>query len=836
MSNKYPRIAIVDLEATGPNIEDGDEIIQLAALIIENNQVVEEHSQTINPGRSIPEPIQKLTGITDQDVAGCPSFEEIAKEWYDLLYDCYFVAHNTAFDLKVLQEEFAKYHLTFNPKSIDTVKLSKIFLPEAKGFNLMELSMELGIPFTDAHQAIEDARMTRYLITELAQRCLNLEPTERSILQSITQKIDFGTSFFVSEPEHFIIKPNLEVTQLPELEPTESLDIIHHDALLSSKVDYILNQWNQNPHSILEDPIRPIDTATMMTLIERMLEHQATIIVTEQESTQLKIKMIACHQQCNVVHLRHPRRYLCREQLIKLVHLLDQIKINSHDLTIVAATYYWQTTRTILDLTTLNQELDIVGVLQRYHKSESSIFSNSYYDAIEKAKKADIIMMTPVDFHYLFSSPSDLYESFMDRSVIILDAFDYFNSISDYSELKLPISEGLTLWSRWLHLFSEAGLDYSYQLLDQLIQSGYQLTDSLIRVLKQFDSSSKQQESVSLTINGSDNLAEKIHQTVQRMVRIVNELIQLDSLSIIDQDANEVINQWQQRLTGFIMKDSNQLLYLTATRIRNEFYRLVLRKKPLILQSNYLKYLNQFNQVLLISLGGYQDYQQQWGYHRWVDLDGFDYLKLPLSFYPPGVRVSLPIEYLARVQDIERMEDLAEYMSKHLMDHATIIIIVSNKQQAKSLYHILMDRPSLDSYLIQAQSVTSNRHKIRRRMIEQDKNIIILTRKGFLSEEWQQFNHEGVIILFNLPFVAMNHVWLQGQISLFNAQHPNQNYDNFKAVQLPQMILNMKRLLMRFNEDYPEYAIYLWDQRIMTKEYSQTVFAQLNKLAQFEIE
>ena len=182
------------------------------------------------------------------------------------------------------------------------------------------------------------------------------------------------------------------------------------------------------------------------------------------------------------------------------------------------------------------------------------------------------------------------------------------------------------------------------------------------------------------------------------------------------------------------------------------------------------------------------------------------------------------------------MEDLAEYMSKHLMDHATIIIIVSNKQQAKSLYHILMDRPSLDSYLIQAQSVTSNRHKIRRRMIEQDKNIIILTRKGFLSEEWQQFNHEGVIILFNLPFVAMNHVWLQGQISLFNAPHPNQNYDNFKAVQLPQMILNMKRLLMRFNEDYPEYAIYLWDQRIMTKEYSQTVFAQLNKLAQFEIE
>lgn len=836
MSNKFPRIAIVDLEATGPNIEEGDEIIQLAALIIENNQVVEERSQTINPGRSIPEPIQKLTGITDQDVEECPSFEQIAKEWYDLLCDCYFVAHNTAFDLKVLQQEFAKYHLIFNPKSIDTVKLSKIFLPEAKGFNLMELSLELAIPFADAHQAIEDARMTRHLITELAQRCLELDPTERSILQSITQKIDFGTSFFVSKPEHFIIKPNIEVAQLREKEPTESLDIIYHDALSASKVDYILNQWNQNPHSILEDPIRPIDTATLMTLIEQILEERSTIIVTDQESIQLIIEKIARQHQCDIVHLRHPGKYLCREQLIKLVRQLDQLKINSHDLTIVAAAYYWQTRRTILDITTLNQELDIVGVIQRFQKREFLNYSDSYYSALEKAKKAAIIMMTPFDFHYLFNSPSDLYESFVNRSVTILDALDYFNSVSDYLELKLPISEGLTLWSRWLHLLSEAGLDYSYQLLDQLIQSGYQLTDALIRVLKQLDSNSEQQESVSLTINAADNLAVKIHQTAQRMVRIVKELIQLDSLSIIDQDANELINLWQQRLTRFIMPDSNQLLYLTATRIRNEFYRLVLRKKPLILQSNYLKYLKQFNHVLLISLGGYQDYQQQWGYHHWVELDDFDYLKLPLSFYPPGIRISLPIEYLARTQESERMEDLAEFMSRHLMDYSTNIIIVSNKQQAKNLYHILLNRPSLDSYLIQAQSVTSNRHKIRRRMIEQDKNIIILTRKGFLSEDWYQFNHQGGIVLFNLPFVAVKNVSLQGQISLFNAQHPNQNHDNFQAIQLSQMILNMKRLLKRFNEDYPEYDIYLWDQRLITKEYSQTVFAQLNKLAQFEIE
>ena len=836
MSNNYPRIAIVDLEATGPNIEEGDEIIQLAALIIENNQVVEERSQTINPGRPIPEPIQKLTGITDQDVEECPFFEQIAKEWYDLLYDCYFVAHNTAFDLKVLQQEFAKYHLIFNPKAIDTVKLSKIFLPEAKGFNLMELSLELAIPFADAHQAIEDARMTRYLITELAQRCLELNPTEKSILQSITQKIDFGTSFFVSEPEHFIIKSNLEVEQLPEIAPTDSLNIMHHDALSASKVDYILNQWNQNPYSILEDPIRPIDTATLTTLIERMMEHQKTIIVTDQESTQLTIKKIACLHRCDVVHLRHPRKYLCREQLIELVHQLDEIKINSHDLTIVAASYYWQSRRTILDITTLNQELDIVGVIQRFQKREFLNYSDSYYCALEKAKKAAFIMMTPYDFHSLFNSPSNRYESFASRYVIILDALDYFDTVSDYSEIKLSISEGLTLWSRWLHLLSEAGLDYSYQLLDQLIQSGYQLTDAFIRVLKQLDSNSEQQESVSLTINASDNLAVKIHHTVQRMVRIVKELIQLDSLSIIDQDAYELINQWQQRLTRFLMPDSNQLIYLTATRIRNEFYRLVLRKKPLILQSNYLKSLKQFNHVLLISLGGYQDYQQQWGYHHWVELDDFNYLKLPLSFYPPGIRVSLPVEYLARTQDLERMEDLADFMIKHLMDYSTNIIIVSNKQQAKNLYHILMNCPSLDSYLIQAQSVTSNRHKIRRRMIEQDKNIIILTRKGFLSEDWQKFNHQGGIILFNLPFVAMNNVSLQGQISLFNAQHPNQNNDNFQAIQLPQMILNMKRLLKRFNENYPEYDIYLWDQRLITKEYSQTVFAQLNKLAQFEIE
>ena len=57
------KIAYVDIETTGPSFSEGDRMIQIAAIIIENGQIIGEHSMLINPEREIPTHIQNLTGM-----------------------------------------------------------------------------------------------------------------------------------------------------------------------------------------------------------------------------------------------------------------------------------------------------------------------------------------------------------------------------------------------------------------------------------------------------------------------------------------------------------------------------------------------------------------------------------------------------------------------------------------------------------------------------------------------------------------------------------------------------------------------------------------------------
>src|SRR5699024_7477465 len=82
-----------------------------------------------------------------------------------------FVAHNVDFDLAFLQNHFSKCHLNYSPDlSIDTVELSKIFLPAENSFQLAEITSTIGINLSNAHRADEDAYATAELFLYLLDK------------------------------------------------------------------------------------------------------------------------------------------------------------------------------------------------------------------------------------------------------------------------------------------------------------------------------------------------------------------------------------------------------------------------------------------------------------------------------------------------------------------------------------------------------------------------------------------------------------------------------------------------------------------------------------------
>ncbi|WP_394232757.1 ATP-dependent DNA helicase DinG [Niallia oryzisoli] len=172
MSNKY---VVIDLETTGNSVKKGDRIIQFAAVVIENNTIVEQFSSLLNPGHPIPIFIEELTGLSDEMVKDAPEFAEIAPKVIEMLNDAFFVAHNVLFDLSFLQEELimAGYEGFYGPV-LDTVEMARIILPSSDSYKLSDLALQEGLHHDRPHQADSDAYVTSELLLILFDRLRDL--------------------------------------------------------------------------------------------------------------------------------------------------------------------------------------------------------------------------------------------------------------------------------------------------------------------------------------------------------------------------------------------------------------------------------------------------------------------------------------------------------------------------------------------------------------------------------------------------------------------------------------------------------------------------------------
>jgi DNA polymerase-3 subunit epsilon len=187
MSERY---AIVDIETTGFSAGLG-RITEIAILIFDGQQLVDEFVSLVNPETPIPYFITKLTGINNQMVAGAPKFYEIARQIVELTDDCIIVGHNVRFDYSFLKAEFKSLGYDYQRKTLDTVSLARKLMPGMPGYGLGKLCNALHINNVSRHRAAGDAHAT----LELFRRLLSLNPnvaetTKKSVSPSKSLMVD----------------------------------------------------------------------------------------------------------------------------------------------------------------------------------------------------------------------------------------------------------------------------------------------------------------------------------------------------------------------------------------------------------------------------------------------------------------------------------------------------------------------------------------------------------------------------------------------------------------------------------------------------------------------
>ena len=155
-------LVFVDLETTGGNAAH-HRIIEIGIVRVVDGAAVEEWSTLVNPECLIPAYIESFTGISNDMVAGAPSFGEIAATVLEKLRPeasvPVFVAHNARFDYGFLRAEFRRAGLEFSSKVLCTVKLSRRLFPQHVRHNLDAVMERHGLACSARHRALGDARV-----------------------------------------------------------------------------------------------------------------------------------------------------------------------------------------------------------------------------------------------------------------------------------------------------------------------------------------------------------------------------------------------------------------------------------------------------------------------------------------------------------------------------------------------------------------------------------------------------------------------------------------------------------------------------------------------------
>ncbi|MFQ5433722.1 MAG: helicase C-terminal domain-containing protein [Anaerolineae bacterium] len=241
---------IVDVETTGLDARQ-DAIIEIGAIVLRENDIVDQFSSLVNPFREIPSYVTRLTGITQAMVEDAPSMHVARKKLRPLLADHVIVGHNVDFDMGFLEMD----HLGVGNHRVDTLTLASILAPEAGRYGLDSLSRFLDLPAPDGgqtHRAFDDAEQTVELFLTLKERAVALEMDVLEEIVAAGRQMGWPEAIFFEE----------------------ALALKARDAFTGKKRRHGRRAHLFNPEKIEGKPLKPVDKLKKLDveLVAAMLE------------------------------------------------------------------------------------------------------------------------------------------------------------------------------------------------------------------------------------------------------------------------------------------------------------------------------------------------------------------------------------------------------------------------------------------------------------------------------------------------------------------------------------------------------------------------------------
>jgi DNA polymerase-3 subunit epsilon len=162
--------AVVDVETTGGRPENGDRITEIAVVSVQGGAVTNVFETLVNPERSIPPFITRLTNISWDMVRDKAPFRDVCGEVLSALDGKVFVAHNANFDWRFVSAEVVRSTgRELTGRRLCTVRLARRLLPQLRSRSLdwVARHYDVEIPAGMRHRAAGDALATAHCLLRL---------------------------------------------------------------------------------------------------------------------------------------------------------------------------------------------------------------------------------------------------------------------------------------------------------------------------------------------------------------------------------------------------------------------------------------------------------------------------------------------------------------------------------------------------------------------------------------------------------------------------------------------------------------------------------------------
>ncbi len=162
------RVVVLDFETTGLSPFYGDRAIEIGAVLISDNEIVDRFQSLMNPGMRISSFIEDYTGITNKMLSSAPPVNEVMADFHSFMGHHHLVAHNAGFDSRFLDAELDRISRKRMGEFACSMLLSRRIYPEAPNHKLETLVRYKKLKTTGVHhRALADAEMTGHLWIEM---------------------------------------------------------------------------------------------------------------------------------------------------------------------------------------------------------------------------------------------------------------------------------------------------------------------------------------------------------------------------------------------------------------------------------------------------------------------------------------------------------------------------------------------------------------------------------------------------------------------------------------------------------------------------------------------